>query len=78
MFERWQARGWWGISCFITPVTGVFVCMQNPNLHKDMSLHKMNFNQLEMGGSSTVQMEDFIISSWLSRLATLSDWWLVN
>lgn len=37
--------------------------MQNVNLHKDMSLHKLNFNLLEMRGSSTVRIEDLIIYS---------------
>lgn len=49
-----------------------------PKPDKDMSLHKLNFNLLETRGSSTVQIEDLIIYSWLSRLAALSGWWLVN
>lgn len=39
-----------------------------------MSLHKLNFNLLEMRSSSTAQIEDLIIYSWLSRLAALSGW----
>lgn len=49
-----------------------------PKPDKDTSLHKLNFNLVEMRGSSTVQIEDLIIYSWLSRLAALSGWWLVN
>lgn len=45
-----------------------------PKPDKDMSLHKLNFNLLEMRGSSTVEIEDLIIYSWLSRPAALSGW----
>lgn len=53
-----------------------WICVNaKPKPDKDMSLHKLNFNLLEMRSSSTAQIEDLIIYSWLSRLAALSGWW---
>lgn len=56
-------------------ISNGWICVNaKPKPDKDMSLHKLNFNLLEMRGSSTIQIEDLIFSSWLSRLTALSGW----